>query len=234
MSVAAPTLVSEAFGINAVSPYINAIPLTTGTPGLASFSLGFPPLTMTPLTSGGIAPSGADMNGILNAISSNTAALCAGQWYQYNAGYSTAIGGYALGAILQQAADTTAFWISTVAANVTDPDTGGAGWLSTKALYKTLVAAAGATNNLALPSASDLVYDINTAAGVANFTGAIAQRDGQRVTFCNVGVNNLTFNALNSGSSGANQFRLPSDLALVQYQSLTLQYSAGAGVWVLV
>lgn len=49
----------------------NAIPTASQigvTPGAASLTDGFPPLTMTPLASGGVPPAGADFNGILNLI----------------------------------------------------------------------------------------------------------------------------------------------------------------------
>ena len=71
--------------------------------------------------------SGKDLNGILNEI---TAAI---QWQQvaglpiYNGTFSTAIGGYPSGAVLR-ATSTTGLWLSTADNNLTNPETGGAGW----------------------------------------------------------------------------------------------------------
>jgi hypothetical protein len=97
------------------------------TPGAASLTDGFPPLTRTPIAAGGVPPSGQDMNGILNLISANTMWENAGGFYPYDATFSTAIGGYPKGAILAKATNN-GLWLSTVDNNVTNPDTGGAGW----------------------------------------------------------------------------------------------------------
>jgi microcystin-dependent protein len=98
------------------------------TPGAASLTDGFPPLTFTPLASGGVPPAGADMNGILYEISSAVKWANAGGMYPYDSAFSTAIGGYPLCAMLQKA-DGSGFWVSTVDGNTTNPDAAGAGWV---------------------------------------------------------------------------------------------------------
>ncbi|WP_116520998.1 hypothetical protein [Achromobacter insuavis] len=108
----------------------NTIPVASQigvTPGLASFTDGFPPLTMTPLTAGGIPPRGQDINGILYFLSAAARWQQAGGSYAYDSGFATAIGGYPKGAVLL-AADGQGFWLSTVDSNTADPDAGGAGW----------------------------------------------------------------------------------------------------------
>jgi len=99
------------------------------TPGAASYTDGFPPLTFTPIAAGGVPPFGADFNGILNALSAwvlwFTATGSAAPW---NSTYSTAIGGYPKGARIPKAT-LDGFWLNTVENNTTNPDTGGAGWL---------------------------------------------------------------------------------------------------------
>jgi hypothetical protein len=117
------------FAANAGAGYITE-PIPTAsqigiTPGRASLSDGFPPLTMTPIASGGVPPFGQDMNGVLNQI---TAGL---QWYQvggmpiYNVTFAESIGGYPNGAVLQSS-DRTGFWRNTVDSNASNPDAGGA------------------------------------------------------------------------------------------------------------
>lgn len=101
----------------------------TITPGAASLTDGFPPLTRTPIAAGGVPPFGADMNGILFEISANTQWENAGGFYPYDAAFSTAIGGYPRGAVLARA-DLSGFWLSQVDNNATNPDTGGAGWVA--------------------------------------------------------------------------------------------------------
>jgi hypothetical protein len=129
-----PPRLVEAFAVNAGFGYITfpfpAASQISTTPGAASLEDGFPPLCFLDPADGGVLPSGADFNGILNLISSWAAFLGAGQIPAYDATLQAAMGGYKIGARVAQATNTNAVWISTVDANVTNPDTGGAGWLS--------------------------------------------------------------------------------------------------------
>lgn len=122
----------------------NAIPVTVNpTPGGATLQTGFPPITMTPIASGGIPPYGQDMNGILFEVSAHTVFLNAGGQYVFDAALAAAITGYNLGAVLQRS-DGTGFWLNTVAGNATDPDAGGAGWVPVENYG--ITALAGLTN----------------------------------------------------------------------------------------
>ncbi len=98
------------------------------TPGAASFTDGFPPLCATPVSSGGIPPSKADMDGILFMLSGLDRWGSAGAGFPYNSGYQTAISGYPKGARVLRASGN-GYWFSTVDNNMTDPDTGGTGWV---------------------------------------------------------------------------------------------------------
>lgn len=98
------------------------------TPGAASWTDGFPPLCATPVTSGGVPPAKADMNGSLFQMSAIDVWYSAGAGFPYNSGFSTAIGGYPKGARVLMASGL-GYWRSTVDNNTTDPDTGGAGWV---------------------------------------------------------------------------------------------------------
>lgn len=97
--------------------------------GAASFNDGFPPLNFIPPESGGIPPFGQDFNGALRMISAWNQWQQAGGPVTYDADFSTAIGGYPAGAILQQAGVPGAYWISTEDNNASDPDTGGDNWI---------------------------------------------------------------------------------------------------------
>lgn len=98
------------------------------TPGAASLTDGFPPLTFTPLAAGGVAPFGADFNGILNRVTAIQQWQTSGGLFAYDAAQSTAIGGYPKGAILVKA-DASGTWQSLVDNNTSNPDTGGSGWI---------------------------------------------------------------------------------------------------------
>ena len=97
------------------------------TPGAASWTDGFPPLCATPLASGGIPPSKEDMNGGLYQMSAVDVWMCAGGGFPYNSAFQAAIGGYPKGGRVLMASGG-GYWVSTVDNNMTDPDTGGAGW----------------------------------------------------------------------------------------------------------
>ena len=111
----------------------NTIPVNSQigiTPGLASFTDGFPPLTMTPLVAGGIPPRGEDFNGILYFLSAAARWQQAGGSYAFDSDFSTSVGGYPKGAILRSA-DGTALFMSRVENNTVDPDAGpSANWQS--------------------------------------------------------------------------------------------------------
>ena len=119
------------FANGAGAGYIRQIPVASQisiTPGAASLTDGFPPLTFIAEGAGGIPPFGQDMNGILNEITAWIQWGNAGAPVVYDATFSAAIGGYPKGTILTSAVGGS-WWLSTAENNATDPDTGGAGWL---------------------------------------------------------------------------------------------------------
>ncbi|MFY2587434.1 gp53-like domain-containing protein [Achromobacter xylosoxidans] len=130
----------------------NTIPVASQigvTPGAASFTDGFPPLTMTPLAAGGVPPYGADFNGILNFLSAAMRWGQAGAGYSYDAAFSAAIGGYPKGSQVRQAAGN-GYWLSLVDNNTTNPDTGGAGWADMGAGIATTAQAQALTDDTVL------------------------------------------------------------------------------------
>ena len=113
--------------------YIRAVPLASQIGiqnGAASLTTGFPPNCFTPIAGGGSWPFGQDFNGILNQITAWQQWQQAGGPIAYDATFQTAIGGYPLGAIVLSAVSAGLYWRSTTENNVTNPDTGGAGWVS--------------------------------------------------------------------------------------------------------
>lgn len=231
-----PPRLVEAFAVNAGPGFITQ-PIPTPsqiptTPGAASLNDGFPPVCFLDPVDGGVLPSGADFNGILNMISAWAAYLGAGQLPVYDATLQTAMGGYKIGARVQQATNTNAVWISTVDGNMTDPDTGGAGWLSSVPLYS--AAALPGTNDVVLPGVSDYVIDIDTTSGARTITGFIAQRNWQKVTLCTTGVNTVQYNPL-TGSAANNQIRLSTGgITVLQNDSITFQFVPTINKWVQV
>jgi hypothetical protein len=245
-----PPILAEAFALNAPNsspaspvPGGRTFPFPTASQigvvnGAASLHDGFPPLTMQPPppTGSGIPPFGVDANGILYLLSAHIAALGAGQPYVWSSVLEADMGGYALGAVLQQVADPTAFWINMTSGNATNPDTasplGSTGWMSTKPLRQ-LVAAGG--NDIVLLGASDYLYDVNAAGGAINITGFIPQRDGQRLTIrkSDASGNAVTLASLTGSAAGHQLQIVAGGLSLpLQYMAVTLRFNSTVNAWV--
>jgi hypothetical protein len=244
-----PPRILEAFAKNATdctpaapvaggrtNPFPEASQITI-TGGAASLNDGFPPLTMTDPAAGGIPPYGVDMNGILYLLSSWIAYLAAGQLPEYDATLQTAMTGYAVGAKLSQAANPAALWTNIVAGNVTDPDTGGAGWVSSVALNTTSAPTAGTHNDVALSTPSDEIHDVSTAAGNIVTTGFVPGRNGQRLTITKTSsdTNTYTLSSL-TGSAAGHQIRCPAGgiLLVRQYDYVTIEFNSTVNAWVQV
>ncbi len=130
------------FANSAIAPYIRTIPQTpSGTPGQAALTTGFPAENFSPVAAGGVPPFGADFNGVINQMSAWNRWQATGRAFPpYDASFQTAVGGYPRGAIVESLVENMLFYISIVDNNVTNPDTGGAGWLVWSRKLNTLTA----------------------------------------------------------------------------------------------
>lgn len=97
--------------------------------GAASRQLGFPPITATQRAAGGIPPSIGDFNGVLKYITGWAQWQQAGGAIIYDAAFQAQVGGYPQYAIIMSSTTPGTFWMSIVDNNVTNPDSGGAGWV---------------------------------------------------------------------------------------------------------
>ena len=121
------------FAKNAGVGYIRTVPSASQigvTNGAASLNDGFPPLTFQPVGSGGIPPFGQDFNGLFNQITAWNQWQAAGGTVQYDASFAASIGGYPNHAIVVSSVTTGLFWLNTVDNNLTNPDSGGVGWIA--------------------------------------------------------------------------------------------------------
>lgn len=150
MTISAPTKITVNW---AASGDKNAIPIPSQSGGAASFTAGFPPLTMTPKASGGVPPSGKDMNGILFSLSQAIQYEQSGGHFPYDSSFASAVGGYPIGAIVQ-ATDNSGFWINGTANNSTDPEAFGAGWLPLKQAGATSISVSSSNVTLTALQAS--------------------------------------------------------------------------------
>lgn len=155
-----PSKFSAPFANAAGAGYIRAIPATpSGTPGQASLSTGFPPENFNPVSAGGVPPFGQDFNGILNQMSAWDRWAATGAFPPYDPTWQAAVGGYPMWSCVGSLVEFGLIWISTVDNNLTNPDTGGAGWYAfarivtaNKDLY--VNAATGNDNNNGLSPAT--------------------------------------------------------------------------------
>lgn len=172
-----PSKIPLPFAYAAGGSYVNPIPTASQigvVNGRASLHDGFPPLTFTPIGAGGVPPFGSDMNGILNEITAIQQWQQAGGMFFYDSAFSTIIGGYPKGAILQAtSASGLAYgglWISTVENNTSNPDTGGAGWQSLA--FEGLVASSLVSNTTTI-AAAQAAYPIITIVGTLTANGTV-------------------------------------------------------------
>jgi hypothetical protein len=129
------------FANGADSAYVNNIPQTraSGDPqNKATWNVGFPPITMQPVNAdgtGGIPPSGADMNGVLNTLSSHAYTAQYGVSYDWDSNIASNLGGYPSGAIVAYPVGNNAnktLYLSLQENNTSNPTSGA--W---KPLYTT-------------------------------------------------------------------------------------------------
>jgi len=235
MTVAVPTTIVKGFATDPTAR--NTIPVTaSATPGAASYNVGFPPETRIPKNMGGVPPFGKDANGILFDISSNIAWLQGGGGYTYSATFSTANGGYGLGAVLKSATDPTRWYYNRSAGNTNDPDVNNAGWTTFSLIAaptesQDIVLTAGNNNNVVMAEGVGLL-NFDTTAGAAAVTGLVPAFDGQIVVVRNATANLLTLPKDSASSSAANRWRLPADLALIQGQTKAFKNFAVLPGWV--
>lgn len=119
------------WGANATSPDIRPIPVPTQQgiqTGAASLTDGFPPACFNPTS--GVGPFGQDFNGIFNEITLWNQWAQAGAPISWDSSFSSSIGGYAAGAMIQVVNTPGSYWISLVNDNPTNPDAGGDNWTS--------------------------------------------------------------------------------------------------------
>lgn len=144
----APVKQSTPFAVNGQREPI--LPTTPAGDNTASYSDGFPAITMILKSAGGMPPKGQDMNQILFELSALARWASSGATNSWDSAFSTAIGGYPMGAVVL-GTDGITQYKSTVDSNTTNPNTGGAGWFNLTAGYlKTAnnlseIAAAGST-----------------------------------------------------------------------------------------
>lgn len=117
-----PSRIIKPFGLNGLK---NTIPVdsstTTDNNGVATFDKGFPPVTMQPLSAGGIPPSGKDMNGVIYSVTLQQQWQNAGAGYTFSQDFSDAVGGYPKGSVVANST-LNGQWISLNEANTTPPE----------------------------------------------------------------------------------------------------------------
>lgn len=132
------------WGQNATSGFVtDPIPATTGSGIAASQSLGFPPATAQPTGGGGTPPDIDDFNGAYKYVTEWAQWQQAGAPVAYDGTFQTNVSGYPAGAILASATVFAKYWLSLVDNNITDPDTGGSGWVQWPPLSSQLISASG-------------------------------------------------------------------------------------------
>lgn len=132
-----PVLLTAAFAtggagtqglVNSLGTVTSGVLVSPSISPLASIADGFPLLTMTNPSAGGVPPAGADLNGIFKYITGFQSWVNAGGQFNFNSQLASAIGGYPIGAVLQLNGGLGCV-VNTVNGNTQDPNAAMTGWL---------------------------------------------------------------------------------------------------------
>ena len=168
------------FAYAAAGSYIRTVPTTSQigiVAGAASLTDGFPPLTFSPVASGGAYASGQDWNGILYRITNSIQWIQAGQTQAFNALFATQIGGYPKGCVLGNAANTGQ-WLNNADNNLTNPDapsTSFSGYISGTTLYVTTMIGSNAVTIGQLLSGTGVSANTQILSQTSGTTGGVGQ-----------------------------------------------------------
>lgn len=122
MSKPQPKLLSTAWGASGLKNDVPEKRTASSDYGSASYELGFPSETMTPIANGGTPPSGKDMNGVLHDLSAHIVYQNSGCRYRFDAEFAEKNGGYAKGAVVMNDAGDTEY-VSLIDGNTSNPNT---------------------------------------------------------------------------------------------------------------
>ncbi|WP_220703642.1 gp53-like domain-containing protein [Citrobacter braakii] len=121
----APAKQPKPFAINGQREDI--LPTTPAGDNTASYESGFPPITMTLKSAGGLPPKGQDMNQILFELSALARWSSAGALNTYDSSFAAAIGGYPSGAFVL-GDDLKTVYRCTSNGNTANPNSITTGW----------------------------------------------------------------------------------------------------------
>lgn len=107
------------FGINGQREDI--LDTTPAGDNSASYSAGYPAITMTLKAAGGLPPKGQNMNQILFELANVARWSAAGAGYSFDSTFSTTVGGYPSGAKVLSS-DGLGVWLNTTDANTANPE----------------------------------------------------------------------------------------------------------------
>lgn len=119
MPISIPKFFQKAFAQNGGRQDVPVTGDTSG--GRASYDVGFPPVTRTPIIAGGIPPFGTDFNGVLYDLSQSIQYLQSGVTFPFDQDFADAIGGYSVKAIVADPSDPTILWQNNNANNTLPP-----------------------------------------------------------------------------------------------------------------
>lgn len=141
-----PSKIPIAFATSGTKNVIPELASGITQPNDASFETGFPPVTMTSVSAGGIPPNGEDFNGAFFALSAILRWSNAGGLFKYDSAFATdaAVNGYPKGAVLESA-DGSTLWLCLNDNVTTDPDDAASTDWAPLASYG-ITAVAGLTN----------------------------------------------------------------------------------------
>lgn len=221
------------FASGAGPGFIRTVPVASQIgiqPGAASETDGFPPLNFLPVGSGGVPPFGQDANGILNKTTAWDRWFSAGGPVQWDSVFSATWGGYPAGATVQSTVTLGLFWFCTIDNNTTNPDSGGAGWLSYSPVGSVtrIVTASG----IFVTNISDGAVGLNrtSSPAVSSTTLPTGVSQGKIIVVEDLAANFNAFPVTIFAPAGMTIAGLPSVVMNINRQSSTFRFY-GSNLW---
>lgn len=204
MALFIPYKFATPWASGAVPPYVTpVIPISAaGAPEGATQQQGYPPITGTNPSAGGIPPQMADWNGAMYYCTAWLQYLQAGAPIGWDGTLASNIGGYPAGALVRQAGDNSLFWLNSSGTNnSTNPDGGGSGWIRWPP-------APPAASSISIFGTTGSVTNVtNLTMNSTTITGSAGVATATPISLLTVGttprVVNLTFSGATVSSSGA-------------------------------
>lgn len=180
-----PAKQPKPFGVNGPrEPLLSTTPAGDNT---ASYDAGFPPITMTLKSAGGLPPKGQDMNQILYELSALCRWASAGAINTYDSAFASSIGGYPSGSYVL-GNDLKTVYRCTTDGNTANPNSVTTGWAKVaQDIADILALGTASTRNVGI--GTNQIPDMSFFGGTSSSSGYQYFPNGNLIQWGTIGLN---------------------------------------------